>query len=53
MAGQVRVLQLEAEQDLETKLFRLEKGKVLLLKEITVPGNVSKLVINFLSLLEN
>ena len=30
MAGQVRVLQLDADEDLETKLFRLEKGKTLI-----------------------
>ena len=30
MAVQVRVLQLEAQQDLETNLYRLEKGKVIL-----------------------
>lgn len=33
MAGQVRVLQLEAEEELETKLYRLEKGTILLLEE--------------------
>ena len=33
MAGQVRVLQLDAEQELETKLYRLEKGKVFLFEE--------------------
>ena len=31
MAAQVRVLQLEAHQELETKLYRLEKGKIFLL----------------------
>ena len=33
MAEQVRVLQLDAEQELENKLYRLEKGKVHLLDE--------------------
>lgn len=51
MAGQVRVLQLEAEQELEAKLYRLEKGKVLLLEEPTVPGK--ELVVSLLVLLEN
>ena len=36
MAGQVRVLQLDADQELETKLYRLEKGRVLLIEETKV-----------------
>ena len=35
MAVQVRVLQLEANQDLENQLYILEKGKVFLLWEPT------------------
>lgn len=53
MAGQVRVLQLEAEQELEAKLYRLEKGKVLLLQEPTVLGQVSELVESLIFMLEN
>ena len=33
MAVQVRVLQLDVEQELETKLYRLEKAKYFLLEE--------------------
>ena len=46
MAGQVRVLQLEAGQELETKLFRIEKGEVLVLYKSLMPGSVSKLFEN-------
>ena len=46
MAGQVRVLQLEAGQELETKLFRIEKGKVLVLYKSLIPRSVSKLFEN-------
>ena len=53
MAGQVRVLQLEAGQELETKLFRLEKGNVHVPKKPPVLGRVSKLAANYISLLEN
>lgn len=33
-AAQVRVLQLEAQHNLETKLYRLEKGKLVLMDTI-------------------
>ena len=46
MAGQVRVLQLEAGQELETKLFRIEKGEVLVLYKSLIPRSVSKLFEN-------
>lgn len=36
MAAQVRVLQLEAQQNLETKLYRLEKGKLVLMDTIII-----------------
>jgi len=48
MAGQIRVLQLDAEQELETKLYRLEKGKVLLLEQPKVLVQVSELDISLL-----
>lgn len=53
MAGQIRVLQLEAEQELENKLYRLEKGEVVYLEEPKVLGEVSGLVVSLLFLLEN
>lgn len=46
MAGQVRVLQLDADQELETKLYRLEKGKVLLVEESKVLVQASELDIS-------
>lgn len=46
MAGQVRVLQLEAGQELETKLFRIEKGEFLVLYKSLMPGSVQKLFEN-------
>ena len=46
MAGQVRVLQLEAGQELETKLFRIEKGECLVLYKSLIPGSVRKLFEN-------